>query len=183
MDPVPEIGQAAAGALCAAWMWQGEEMKSLLLAVLAAVLFVAPAQAQVRSTDPQSIVKALQDAGYKSELTKDGEGDPLIRSAASGYKFAILFFNCEAHQKCGDIQFYIGFTNKLTAERANLWNSKHRFARVYSDAQGEAALEYDLNLEDQAIPTALFRKDLELWDMLVGRFAAFVDEKDDVGGS
>lgn len=152
-------------------------MKMLVLAALASLSLAAQADAQVRSSDPQSVARALKDAGYKSELTKDGEGDPIIRSVASGYKFTIFFLNCEAHRNCGDIQFYIGWTNKLSPERANVWNSKHRFARAYSDGQGEAALEYDVNFEDQAIPDALFRKDLELWDMLVGRFATFVDEK------
>ncbi|WP_084583384.1 YbjN domain-containing protein [Sphingomonas azotifigens] len=148
-------------------------MRTWLLTALGLAIAV-PAQAQVRSTEPQSIVKALQDAGYKAELTKDKDGDPLIRSAAQGYKFTIFFMNCEKNVKCGDIQFYAGWSDKLTPQRANDWNSKHRFARAYSDEQGEAALEYDVNLEDQAIPVALFRKDIDLWESLVGSFVDFI---------
>lgn len=135
-----------------------------------------PAQAQVRSSDPQTVVQALQDAGYKAELTKHKDGDPIIRSGAQGYKFSIFFMTCDKGRNCGDIQFYAGWTDKLSPIRANAWNQKHRFARAYSDEAGEAALEYDLNFEDQQISTALFRKNLELWDSLVGSFVDYVNE-------
>lgn len=150
-------------------MWGG-----IALGLLAAM----PAQAQVRSTEPQSIVKAMQDAGYKAELSKDGDGDPIIRSASQGYKFTIFFMSCEKGRNCGDIQFYAGWTNKLSPVRANAWNQKHRFSRVYSDAEGEAVIEYDLNFEDQAMSTPLFRKNLELWDSMVGSFVDYVNEED-----
>ncbi|RZF64630.1 YbjN domain-containing protein [Sphingomonas populi] len=135
-----------------------------------------PSQAQVRSTDPQSVVKALQDAGYKAELSKDSDGDPVIRSGAQGYRYTIFFMSCEKGSTCGDLQFYAGWTNKLSAERANAWTQKHRFARVYSDGKGEAAIEYDLNFEDQQMSTTLFRKNLELWDSLVGKFVDYINE-------
>jgi hypothetical protein len=150
-------------------------MKTLVLMALG-LLAAMPAQAQVRSTDPQSIAKALQDAGYKAELTKDSDGDPMIRSGAQGYKFTIFFMSCEKNRNCGDIQFYAGWTNKLSPERANAWTRKHRFARVYSDDKGEAAIEYDLNFEDQQMSTELFRKNVELWDSLVGSFVDYVNE-------
>ncbi|SFJ98171.1 Putative sensory transduction regulator [Sphingomonas sp. NFR04] len=140
------------------------------------LLATVPAQAQVKSTDPQSVAKALQDAGYKAELSKDSDGDPIIRSGAQGYKFTIFFMSCDKGRNCGDLQFYAGWTDKLSPERANAWTQKHRFARVYSDEKGEAAIEYDLNFEDQPMTTVLFRKNLELWDSLVGSFADYVNE-------
>lgn len=153
-------------------------MKTVVLMALG-LLAALPAQAQVKSTDPQSIAKALQDAGYKAELAKDKDGDPIIRSGAQGYKFTIFFMTCEKGRNCGDIQFYAGWTNKLSPARANAWNQKHRFARVYSDEQGEAAIEYDLNFEDQAMSAELFRKNVELWESLVGSFVDYVNEAEE----
>ena len=34
--------------------------------------------------NPDSVVKALQKAGFRAELNKDSAGDPMIESAASG---------------------------------------------------------------------------------------------------
>lgn len=154
-------------------------MKYGVAAGLALLSFASAAQAQVRSTDAQSIARAMQDAGYKAELTKGDDGDPLIRSGVGGYKFTIFFYNCTDHKNCADIQFYIGWTDKFSIERANEWNRTHRFGRAYSDKDGEAALEYDVNFEDQALPLPLFKKDLDLWSSLVDSFSEFVTEKQD----
>jgi Putative bacterial sensory transduction regulator len=158
---------------------RGSDMKSYLVAAFASLVFAGAAQAQVRSMDPQSIVRVMQEAGYKAELGKDGTGDPQITSGASGAKFTIYFYGCEKNQKCTEIQFYAGWSDKLTLERINAWNAEHRFGRAYLDDKGEVNIEYDLNFEDQAIPAALFKNDLELWASLVGSFVDFITEDDD----
>ncbi len=138
----------------------------------------AQATAPVSAT-PQSVVKALQDAGYKAELTKDSAGDPLIHSASGGARFSIFFYGCENGTGCGEIQFYAGWTDKISLERINQWNRTHRFGRAYLDDKGEVNIEYDINLEQASIGGALFRNDLDLWTRLMARFQAFVAGKDD----
>lgn len=151
-------------------------MKQMVLATMLAVGAV-PAMAQsVSSADPQSVARALQDAGYKAELTKDTSGDPMIRSNASGAKFTVFFFGCEKNANCGEIQFYAGWTDKISLAQINEWNRKHRFGRAYLDDKGEVNIEYDVNLEGTGIPLALFRNDLELWDSLMGEFQNYIVE-------
>ncbi|MFZ4748083.1 MAG: hypothetical protein ACOYLK_14540 [Sphingomonas sp.] len=66
-------------------------MKLHDLAGLGALALATGAQAEaVRATRPQSIVSAMQNAGYKASLDKDSTGDPLINSAASGSNFLRL---------------------------------------------------------------------------------------------
>ncbi|MHA6718154.1 YbjN domain-containing protein [Sphingomonas sp. RS6] len=154
-------------------------MKLKLLAAFASLLVATTAQAQVRSQDPQSVIRAMQAAGYKAELGKDPTGDPQITSGASGTRFMVYFFGCEEHKNCTEIQFYAGWTAKAPIERINKWNASHRFGRAYLDDEGDANIEYDVNFEDQAIPTALFRNDLELWSSLIDAFVDYIAEEDD----
>ena len=44
----------------------------------------AIAATAVSAAYPESIVDAIQDMGYKAELTTDSYGDPMIRSASDG---------------------------------------------------------------------------------------------------
>jgi hypothetical protein len=145
------------------------------LAVLLAAFATAPAGAQmVASATPQSVVRALQAAGYKAELATDTGGDPMIRSSAAGAKFTVFFFGCEKNANCGEIQFYAGWTDKVSLEQINAWNRKHRFGRAYLDDKGEVNIEYDVNLEGAGVSDALFRNDLELWDSLMGEFQTYI---------
>ena len=66
-------------------------MKLHDLAGLSALALARGAQAEaVKATRPQSIVSAMQNAGYKASLDKDSTGDPLINSASSGSNFLRL---------------------------------------------------------------------------------------------
>src|SRR3546814_19453706 len=50
----------------------------------------------VCASDPQTVVKALQAAGYKALLSKSKQtGNPKIESAASGYAYSIFFYESE----------------------------------------------------------------------------------------
>lgn len=150
-------------------------MMRMILTAMAATLAAGPLNAQTVSAGaPQSVIRALQAAGYKAELAADSGGDPMIRSNASGAKFTIFFFGCEKNVNCTEIQFYAGWTDKVSFEQINSWNRKHRFGRAYVDDEGEVNIEYDINLEGGSIPDALFRNDLELWDSLMGEFQNYV---------
>ena len=63
-------------------------MKFHYLAALGALALTTGAQAEaVSATTPQSIVSAMQNAGYDASLDKDSTGDPLINSASSSSNF------------------------------------------------------------------------------------------------
>ena len=76
----------------------------------ALLAFAAPASAQtVRAQSPQSLVDALQNAGYAAKLGTDRVGDPMITSGVAGTTFQIFFYNCTDHRNCATVQFHSAY--------------------------------------------------------------------------
>jgi Putative bacterial sensory transduction regulator len=152
-----------------------------IIALAAAMLFGLsisdPAQAQmVRAQDTQTVVAALQAAGYRAELKKDNDGDPYIMSTSSGTDFAIFFFGCTKNVNCTTVQFFSGFDNPTNASLSamNAWNSENRFGRAYIADSGSARLEMDLDLDDGGMSRALFTDNLEFWVLILARYQQYV---------
>jgi hypothetical protein len=142
------------------------------LAVAAAGIAV-PAQAQsVSASRPDSLVKALQAAGYTAKLEKDGTGDPMIVSAVNGHPFRVVFYGCKANKDCATISLAAGFDKKSATDLAsiNAWNRKNRFGRAYLDDEGDPILGMDIDLDDGGMSTALFADNLEFWTAVTGAF-------------
>ncbi|MBV8688105.1 MAG: YbjN domain-containing protein [Alphaproteobacteria bacterium] len=149
-------------------------MKSKLVAVAAlAALWTAPAAAQmVKAQDPQSLVRAMQDAGYAAKLSTDKVGDPMITSGASGTTFQVFFYNCTEHKNCATIQFHSGydFDKPVPLDRINEWNRSQRFGRAYNDKENDPILEMDVDLDDGGLSPALFVDNIEFWTSVLGDF-------------
>lgn len=101
----------------------------------------------VCASDPNTVVAALQKAGYKAKLGKDGVGDPEIDSAASGYSFSVYFYDCVDHKQCAAIQFYVSFEKDAqnTEAFANKWNTDKRFLRAHVNDKGELIFDHDVS--------------------------------------
>jgi Putative bacterial sensory transduction regulator len=147
-------------------------IRNTLFALVGAFTFGGAAQAQmVTAQNPQSIVNALQNAGYKAELTKDGTGDPLVKSSSGGSSFAVFFFGCTKNVDCATIQFFAGYTDKkATLSQMNDWNSKKRFGRAYIADSGAARIEMDVDLDDGGMSAKLFEDNIEFWVVTMGAF-------------
>lgn len=132
---------------------------------------------RVTASDPQAMVKLLQDMGYRAELTKDNQGDPKINSAAGGSKFGILFYNCTKNVDCRAIQFYSGFDLEKgsTLQLMNDWNTDKRFGKAYLDSENDPYLELDLNLDFGGISEDAFRDTVDTWEQLVSGFKEHID--------
>ena len=153
-------------------------MRRIAILVAALFSFSGTAQAQmVRAQDPSSVVRALQGAGYKAEMTKDESGDPLIRSTSSGSNFAIFFFGCTKNVDCRTIQFFAGYDRDKSPSlsQMNDWNSRKRFGRAYVSDKGAARIEMDVDLDDGGISTKLFEDNLEFWGLLMAQFEKHID--------
>ena len=128
-----------------------------LAALAVSMMFVLAGPASAKDTkpcapglicasDPATIVAALQKAGYKAKLTTDDTGDPEIESAASGYNFQILFYDCADHKQCAAIQFYSSFTTdpSYTPAFVNKWNIDKRFLRAYLSEKKSLVFDHDV---------------------------------------
>lgn len=149
-------------------------MKKIVIgfAGLAGALLATPAVAQVRAQDIDSVVSAMQEAGYRAQRDTDNVGDPMIRSATGGSDFSVYFYNCTDHEDCRTIQFHAGYSEPegATLEKMNAWNKDNRFGRAYLDDDGSAHIQMDIDLDDGGLSQALFEDNLEFWNEVMGRF-------------
>ncbi|MCI4589912.1 YbjN domain-containing protein [Sphingobium sp. BYY-5] len=131
----------------------------------------------VCAASPQTIASALQKAGYTAELTKDNLGDPMINSAAAGYKFSILFYDCTEHVKCESLQFYASYdaNEKITADYVNKWNNEKRFVSAIVNDEHELTLRYDVATIG-GINQTNFKDILDWWSTLLGDYSNFSKE-------
>lgn len=152
-------------------------MKTVLAATVAICAFSSAAQGQmVRAQDPPSLVRTLQGAGYKAELTRDQEGDPLIKSSSSGRNFVIFFYGCKKNIDCRTVQFVAGYedADAPTLSHINDWNANKLFARAYIAGSGRSRLAMDLDLDDGGIGYKLFEDNLEFWVLQMAEFEKFM---------
>ncbi len=146
---------------------------ALALVACAGIAYATPAMAEaVQAQNPSSIMKALQGAGYRAELSTDSTGDPLINSSSSGSNFSIYFYGCTDNKDCRTIQFYAGYQDPSNASLASLneWNKNKRFGRAYLGDDGVARLEMDVDIDDGGISTLLFEDNLEFWVLVMSEF-------------
>ena len=149
---------------------------AFLLACAGGFGLSAPAAAQVTAQDPGSVVSAMQEAGYRAQLTNDDVGDPMILSGASGLDFRVFFYNCTDNADCRTIQFYSGYSDPSNGslQAINTWNTENRFGRAYLGEDGIARIEMDVDLDDGGMSQALFADNIEYWVAVMSKFEDFV---------
>ena len=142
-----------------------------------AVCAAGPALAQsVTAAYPETVVAAMQDAGYKATLTTDTYGDPKIESATNGVSFSVYFYGCDEGTACRDIQFTAGFNldNGLSLESINSWNSEKLVGHAYVDDEMDPFVTHFVSAVD-GMPRANFEEVLDAWDTALAEFTDFID--------
>lgn len=132
----------------------------------------------VSAANPQSVVSAMQDAGYKAELTTDDVGDPLIKTGMDGWSVSILFYDCTDNADCKSLQFFTIFdrSEPMPAEMAVSWSTRNRFGAVGLDDEGDPSLTWDVLTGDAGIPESVFKEALNNYDTAIARFSNYVFE-------
>lgn len=151
-----------------------------LAAVAAFASYAVPGAAQmVKAQDPQTLVRALQDAGYAAALGTDGVGDPMITSGVSGTNFRILFYNCTANRDCATVQFHQAYKvgTPIDLPKLNEWNSTKRFGRAYLDKDSDPVLAMDVDLDDGGVSAALFIDNVQFWASVLSQFERFIGHR------
>lgn len=98
------------------------------------------------SVTGDDVVGILREMGFVPELTKDDDGDPLVKFQIEGLKTSIYFFEGSGGRYSA-IQFFAGFDDSPTLDKVNTWNTKHRYGRSYLGSTGKLRVEYDVALE------------------------------------
>jgi hypothetical protein len=133
----------------------------------------------VCASAPQTIVAALQKAGYKASLSKSkSTGNPMIESAAAGYDYRIFFYECEDNAHCASIQFAISFADDgtNTPELANLWNKDKRFSQMSVDEDKSLNFSYDVTTYG-GLNQRNFADVIDWWATMLGQVSQFFKQQ------
>lgn len=146
-------------------------MIRLLVPALMALLVALPAQAQVMA-DPDVVAAFLQDYGLTVETGKDDQGDPMLSSTVDDSKFDVYFYGCTKTRDCSSVAFSAVFLTEEPLKYAvlNGWNQKSRFGRAYVDGDGNAVIEYDVNLDKDGVGGKNFTDTIDIWRSLLDDF-------------
>ena len=148
-------------------------MITTMLAALA--LAATPSAAKpLNSYEPATIVRYLQEGGYKAKLTADTYGDPQIDSSSGGTGFGIFFYGCEHNQHCETIAFNAGYDydegKEPDLKTINEFNRKYRYIRASIDDENDPALDMDVLFTDGKLNAQAFQENLDLWVGAMGDF-------------
>ncbi len=155
----------------------------LLALLIAFLVSITPAIAQssctniVDGSDPSRIFQLARGYG-SAEIGTDNRGDPKIDGRMHGVRYQIYFYGCTNGEKCNSVQFRAGFTQnqKQTIERMNEWNAGKRFGKAAIDKDGDATIEYNVNLLG-GVCNANFDETVNWWSTVLREFLGFINFK------
>ncbi len=163
-------------------------VNSLLVASALALAVATPCRAQSIGatgapletvTGPQ-LQELLQTWGYRAEVDRDNEGDPMVRTGISGMNVQIYFYGCttDTPRRCRSVQLHVGVKTdaKVDLVKVNQWNNKKRYVKVYvADNETGVHAELDVPLGGGASP-AYIRNLVEIYETSLADFrTTFVD--------
>lgn len=123
----------------------------------------------VSAAEPETLVAALEAAGFAGRLGRTRLGDPLIHAATPGaLPFHVRFYGCREGRDCRSVQLVAAFAARGVApERVNLWNAAMRFGRLHVTEGGQPVLSLDIALEPGGLPEAHVAAQLAIWEQLM----------------
>jgi hypothetical protein len=153
-------------------------LKQLILggAFLAATAVSAQAQTIITGAEVDEILNIARGYGSAS-LETQSNGDPRITGKVEGVTYQVYFMNCTNNTNCEDLNFYAGFLdNKQTLEVINAWNRDKRFGKAYLDADLDAVVEYDVNLE-RGVTRENLDAAFNLWTLILDQYTTYIGYK------
>lgn len=144
-------------------------MKRTILAAAAAMAFVLGGGAAQARPIPEAglsvedLLAFMKGAGFEAKIEKTDDGTPYVTTSKDGVNFDIDLYDCD-RGKCRAIQFVASFDLKapLSADKANEWNLRKRYVRVYLDKSGDPIFAYDANVAPGGTYEAL-QDDLDIF--------------------
>ena len=142
-------------------------MAITLGALLATPCFIPRAAAQevVSEVSTEQLQRMLESMGYDVEQPKED----VLQFAIEGH--TALLFN-----KKTNIQLYSFFKKqkRMDLKKVNEWNATKRFSRAYIDEDGDAVIEWDVDLEGGTTSGAL-KESIRTYRIGVMAFVRFLN--------
>lgn len=143
-----------------------------LVAMTAGALVAAPALAPdavaqdvVTEVSTEQLQKMLESMGYEVEQPKED----VLQFAIEGHTALVI-------NKKTNFQLYSYFEKqkKMDLKKVNEWNATKRFSRAYLDQDGDAVIEWDVDLEGGTTPGAL-KESIRTYRLGVMTFVRFLN--------
>ncbi|MGY6411205.1 MAG: YbjN domain-containing protein [Alkalilacustris sp.] len=128
----------------------------------------------VTAADVERIAEIARDFG-EARIETAPTGEPLILGTMEETGYAILFYGCVEGAECSDIQFVARWAApyELDLEVINRWNAAARFATAWRDPDGDAVLEFAINLEG-GVTAENLADSFDWWRLLIAGFVVEV---------
>jgi len=150
-----------------------------LMSILAFVLALAGAAiaAPIASPgiSPDDVAAVLRAKSQTVEITKDKDGDPLLKITSAASKYSVYFYNRNRGMRYDSIQFATSF-DTITAARIADWNKSKRFGRVYLERDGKVWIEMDIETT-RGFTTEALEENLDRWLAVLDEFTKYAAEK------
>ncbi len=143
---------------------------------VAAAEKVACGRDLICASKPETVVKGLQEAGYKAKLVTPDDGDHYVETSMNGYFVDVVFSDCDKKKDCKSLSFRLSFVEDpfYTAEVANNWNKAYRFMQVYRTDSGAMGMNFDVSTVG-GLNQANFSDVCQVFDTQLGAFDKFLD--------
>ncbi len=150
---------------------------ALALAIAGLGIAGSASAQDIVTADPMTVASVVREQGFDAEISKDKDGDPMIRVEARGYRYVILFYGCTNGKDCTSLGLYSFVSGEgVDIDKVNKWNHDNRFGRAYIDDDKDGVVEMDINLEQGGMSQALFADHIDKWMYVLAQFnKAMVD--------
>ncbi len=131
----------------------------------------------VTAKDPDVVLQALDDLGYRASLKTSTDGWVSIELMISGLKSYIYFDNCDGDKKnCQSLLFNFGMDlpNGTSVKKTNEWNAVTLHGFTYIDDANDPWLAMAVRTGN-GISAELFADVLTTWDNRIGEVKEFFD--------
>jgi hypothetical protein len=149
---------------------------------LTIALSAAPALAQdlpPGGMTANEVAAWLKRSGAPAEVKPDTTtpGDQVVSTVTDGVDVDIYLYQCAGvgdARRCQSIQYATGWAPRadLTMEKANAWNSSHRYIKAYLTEKGSLYGEYDVDVSP-GVAYELLDKSFDNWRSMLTEFKQF----------
>jgi hypothetical protein len=147
-----------------------------ILALTASATAPMPALGQAGSTlaagQPEIVLSAAGKFG-EATLDRDGTDDPMIRGRIGGKDYFVYFYGCTEGRDCTNLMLSARWaSDQYTDKSMGDWNRQKRFGKAYLDADGNPAVEMNVNLFG-GVSRANLEDTFDWWRLILAEFTEF----------
>ncbi|MCB1482619.1 MAG: YbjN domain-containing protein [Rhodobiaceae bacterium] len=130
----------------------------------------------IDAKNPEALVAIMRDLGYRTTLTTDSQGDPMIEAKVAGAPTTIFFYGCTDNKDCNQIQFRAAFNTGGKGSPAAMaeWNKNRLFGVASLDSEFDPVIEMAVNMRG-GVSKENFEDTVDWWDVVLTQFKEHID--------